>query len=459
LSESFRVKKAERRKVDIPKFYLPFGNKNLKTDEFEKEVQQSLDKVRETFESLPGGNIARTQHMDKITEACNCPTYWRKPLFNAVGGHRAGQITKTQFLEFWEYIIRNYHDEASKFVAIVETQRKNSEQKQANNEGTSWQKSEENKHFLEFHDFMPIIQDIVDTHPGLSFLVQAPEFHMRYVQTVICRIFYNVNRSWSGRISISELRMPMGQQFLQSLAQLSETPDINQFTWFFSYEHFYVIYCRFWDLDQDHDLIISASDLLQYQTNGYSSLTSKIVDRLLSGCVTRWPGSKPKERTMEYRDFVCFLLAENDKEHPTSIEYWFRVLDIDGDGYLSLYELEHFYDEQCDKLQSLEIEPLAFEDIACLGIDSINCHDNPLKITLSELKRCKNATHFLDTFINTVKYLEFEQNEPTMDDVDEEDDKLNKVFLPYYKQRNTPWVKYCNDEYQELAYQEQNAME
>merc|ERR1712110_342036 len=153
---------------------------------------------------------------------------------------------------------------------------------------------------------------------------------------------------------------------------------------------------------------------------------------------------------MEYRDFVWFLLAENDKDHPTSIEYWFRVLDVDGDGFLSLYELEHFYEEQADKLQSLEIEPLAFEDVACLGIDSINCHDIPLQITLSELKKCKNATHFLDSFINTVKYLEFEQCEPTMDDYEEDDEKADKLFLPYYKRSNTAWVKFCNEEYQEL---------
>jgi hypothetical protein len=64
---------------------------------------------------------------------------------------------------------------------------------------------------------------------------------------VIARIFYTVNRSWSGRISVSELRR---SSFLATLRLLQEEDDINQVTDFFSYEHFYVIYCKFWELDK-----------------------------------------------------------------------------------------------------------------------------------------------------------------------------------------------------------------
>lgn len=39
---------------------------------------------------------------------------------------------------------------------------------------------------------------------------------------------------------------------------------------YFSYEHFYVIYCKFWELDTDHDLIIDKTDLLRYNNGGES---------------------------------------------------------------------------------------------------------------------------------------------------------------------------------------------
>lgn len=37
-------------------------------------------------------------------------------------------------------------------------------------------------------DFIPLVQDVVETHPGLTFLKEATEFHARYVHTV-CFLF------------------------------------------------------------------------------------------------------------------------------------------------------------------------------------------------------------------------------------------------------------------------------
>ena len=48
-----------------------------------------------------------------------------------------------------------------------------------------------------------------------------------------------------------------------------------------------------------------------------------------------------------------------------SIEYWFRCMDLDGDGIISMYEMEYFYDEQLDKMEALGIEKLPFEDCLC----------------------------------------------------------------------------------------------
>jgi len=52
----------------------------------------------------------------------------------------------------------------------------------------------------------------------------------------------------------------------------------------------------------------------------------------------------------------------------TSFEYTYnysRCMDIDGDGYLSMYELEYFYDEQLQRMESIGIECLPFEDCLC----------------------------------------------------------------------------------------------
>ena len=56
---------------------------------------------------------------------------------------------------------------------------------------------------------------------------------------------------------------------------------------------------------------------------------------------------------MGYRDFIWLLLSEEDKRTTRAIEYWFRCVDVDGDGVLSLAEMEFFYDEQADRLDAM----------------------------------------------------------------------------------------------------------
>lgn len=196
-------------------------------------------------------------------------------------------------------------------------------------------------------DLVCLVQDVVDTHPGLAFLKEAAEFHSRYVHTVIARIFYAVNRSWSGKITMAELRR---SDLLQVLQLLEEEEDINQIMAYFSYEHFYVIYCKFWELDRDHDLFIDQNDLSRHNDHGklgagprlneisfgiflfhkftffslssVAALSTRIIERIFSGCVTKV--NKVNNQRMSYTEFVWFLLSEEDKSHATAVEYWFR---------------------------------------------------------------------------------------------------------------------------------------
>lgn len=40
-------------------------------------------------------------------------------------------------------------------------------------------------------------------------------------------------------------------------------------------------------------------------------------------------------------------------------------MDTDGDGVLSMYELEFFYEEQAAKMEALGIEAMSFQDCLC----------------------------------------------------------------------------------------------
>ena len=192
----------------------------------------------------------------------------------------------------------------------------------------------------------------------------------------------------------------------QTLEQLQQEDDINRIREYFSYEHFYVIYCKFWDLDLDRDLLVSHADLCKHDSHAVSQ---RAIDRIFAGTVSKKLTSKSMK--MSYSDFVWFLISEEDKQTCTSIEYWFRVMDLDGDGVLSMYELEHFWEEQLQRMIQQDFaDLLPFEDILCEMLDLVKPAD-PCKITLSDLKKCKLTHVFLNTFLNFKKFFEIQQRQ------------------------------------------------
>ncbi|KAM9613905.1 serine/threonine-protein phosphatase 2A regulatory subunit B'' subunit alpha isoform 3-T19 [Morphnus guianensis] len=395
--------------INIPRFYFPKGLPNVCTNH-----EEIIARIEEAFTEFEDEK-ANICEMGKIAKICGCPLYWKAPMFNASGGERTGCVSVHSFVSMWRKILCNCHDDASRFTYLL---------------------AKPSCDYLEQEDFILLLQDVVETHPGLTFLKDAPEFHSRYITTVIQRIFYTVNRSWSGKITLTELRK---SNFLQTLALLEEEDDINQITDYFSYEHFYVIYCKFWELDTDHDLYISQKDLARYSDQ---ALSNRIIERIFSGAVVRG-NEVQKEGRMSYADFVWLLISEEDKRSATSIEYWFRCMDLDGDGVLSMYELEYFYEEQCERMEVMGIEPLPFHDLLCQMLDLVK-PETEGRVTLRDLKRCRMAHVFYNTFFNLEKYLDNEQRDPFAVQKDIENDGPEP----------SDWDRYAAEEYEILVAEE-----
>eukprot|EP00079_Xenopus_tropicalis_P018814 XP_004921055.2 PREDICTED: serine/threonine-protein phosphatase 2A regulatory subunit B'' subunit alpha-like [Xenopus tropicalis] len=118
-------------------------------------------------------------------------------------------------------------------------------------------------------------------------------------------------------------------------------------------------------------------------------------------------------------------------------------MDLDGDGVLSMYELEYFYEEQCEKMEAMGIEPLPFQDLLCQLLDLVKPEAEG-QITLRDLKRCKMAHIFYDTCFNLEKYLDHEQRDPfaVQKDVESENPEPSD------------WDRYASEEYEILVAEE-----
>lgn len=68
------------------------------------------------------------------------------------------------------------------------------------------------------------------------------------------------------------------------------------------------MYCRFWELDTDHDFIIDKEDFSRYEGH---ALSRKAVDRIFQEVPRKFKAELPNK--MGYEDFVYFMLCEEDK--------------------------------------------------------------------------------------------------------------------------------------------------
>ncbi|CAK9174367.1 unnamed protein product [Ilex paraguariensis] len=321
--------------------------------------------------------------------------------------------------------------------------------------------------YLTQDDFKPVLRELLATHPGLEFLQSTPEFQERYglreatsctdcalsrasylappcvslvfvllhwaAETVIYRIFYYVNRSGNGCLTLRELKRG---NLIVAMQYADEEEDINKVLRYFSYEHFYVIYCKFWELDTDHDFLIDKENLIRY---GNHALTYRIVDRIFSQVPRKF--TSKVEGKMGYEDFVYFILSEEDKSSEPSLEYWFKCIDLDENGVITRNEMQFFYEEQLHRMECMAQEPVLFEDILCQIVDMIG-PENESYFTLSDLKSSKLSGSMFNVLFNLNKFMAFETRDPFLIRQERENPTL------------TEWDRFAHREYIRLSMEE-----
>eukprot|EP00587_Corethron_hystrix_P002287 CAMPEP_0113311470 /NCGR_PEP_ID=MMETSP0010_2-20120614/8692_1 /TAXON_ID=216773 ORGANISM="Corethron hystrix, Strain 308" /NCGR_SAMPLE_ID=MMETSP0010_2 /ASSEMBLY_ACC=CAM_ASM_000155 /LENGTH=574 /DNA_ID=CAMNT_0000167111 /DNA_START=68 /DNA_END=1792 /DNA_ORIENTATION=+ /assembly_acc=CAM_ASM_000155 len=400
--------------------------------------------------SFDVGRVGETsltlRHFVKVTkDLCGFPTFFNAPLFRRIRSlypfpEEDGEdvVTLCMFERFWNDEMAPY-DRHERFFRLVKRP---------------------DRRYIHQEDFHPYVQELLDYHPGLDFLSNHTEFQEKYAVTVITRIFYVVNRCHNGKITVRQIRR---SNLLDAFHAVDEEEDINKVTQYFSYEHFYVLYCRFWELDHDRDYRITREDLLRYSDH---SLSHMIVDRIFDAAPRPFPDaavgnssangaenpeggdsvsvSRSREH-MSYEDFIFFMLSEEDKSNEISVRYWFSCIDVDGDGKLNNMEMRSFYAVQLHRMQCLGHEIVPFEDMLCQMIDMIKPRSNNHFVVEDFLQpECERVSGALfEALFNLNKYLLFEQKDPFKERTQREDEF------------ESDWDRFACVDYSRLAMEEE----
>ncbi|KAJ4726921.1 serine/threonine protein phosphatase 2A regulatory subunit B''alpha-like [Melia azedarach] len=365
-----------------------------------------ISRINQIFNN-PLGRLLINEFKSVTRDVCKLPSFFSSALFRRIDSESTGLVTREVLIKYWVDGNMLTMNTATQIYKILK---------------------QPGREYLSQDDFEPILREILATHPSLRFIKNQPENQDAYAKTVICRIFYQNDRSASGRLILRDLKRG---DLVDAMQQLDEEQNINNVRRYFSYKHAYVINAAFEELADDEDLI-ERDRLRRYARY---SLSRRVIDRIFSEAPKKFTSNVPGK--MNYQDFIYFLLAEEDKTTESSIEYWFKCLDLDGNEKITADETKYFYEEQMIRSRALKCPPAPFKDILCRIIDMI-APEREEYMTLRDFKRSKLSGNVFNMLFNVRKFLQSESAREREDRQQEVEKHPDWTEWDHFVNRNHP---------------------
>ncbi|KAH7704210.1 serine/threonine-protein phosphatase 2A regulatory subunit B'' subunit gamma-like protein [Aphelenchoides avenae] len=260
--------------------------------------------------------------------------------------------------------------------------------------------------FLEYYD-----NEIVPAVDALAYL--DDRFKQYYDIVVRSKFFVFLDPMRQGRIRIADI---LASGFIDEAFGLQANPDDSETELVASFKLLDVTGLSFLTADTfrafNHAPTVS--------TDG--TLTAAFIDRYfeMQGVLTGSP-------VMTFEDYVEFLLMFQNLTDPVSLAFFFRLLDLNEDGYISEFELRYFYTDlrtAYDRYLQTDGAMPCFEDTRDQLFDMVAPRE-PYRATLQDLIESKQGHHFVLTLISHVEFYRYENRESQ--EADDEDDNNNDL--------------------------------
>uniref|UniRef100_A0A8C4WVT6 Protein phosphatase 2, regulatory subunit B'', gamma n=1 Tax=Eptatretus burgeri TaxID=7764 RepID=A0A8C4WVT6_EPTBU len=236
--------------------------------------------------------------------------------------------------------------------------------------------------FLRESDLENYILELIPTLPQLEGLEKS--FYSFYVCTAVRKFFFFLDPLRTGKIKIQDI---LACGFLDDLLELrdedlsKESQDVN----WFSAPSALRVYGQYLNLDKDHNGMLSKEELSCY---GTGTLTPIFLDRIFQECLTY-------DGEMDYKTYLDFVLALENKKEPAALQYFFKLLDIQNKGCLNVFALNCFFRDEI--------------------FDMVRPKD-PLHITLQDLINCRQGDTVVSILIDLNGFWTYENREVLVTD-------------------------------------------
>ncbi|KAG8198356.1 hypothetical protein JTE90_021604 [Oedothorax gibbosus] len=260
--------------------------------------------------------------------------------------------------------------------------------------------------FLREMELENYIMELIPTLPQLDGLESS--FHSFYVCTAVRKFFFFLDPLRTNKVKIQDI---LACSFLDDLLELRDETlpkDVQEANWF-SAPSALRVYGQYLNLDTDHNGMLSKEELFRY---GTGTLTPIFIERVFQECLTY-------DREMDYKTYLDFVLAMENRKDPQALQYFFRLLDIEQKNFLSVFDLNYFFRAIQDQMKAHGQEPVLFEDVKDEVFDMIKPAD-PFKVTLQDLIQCGQGDTIVSILIDLNGFWTYENREVLVADSSDE---------------------------------------
>lgn len=270
--------------------------------------------------------------------------------------------------------------------------------------------------YLREKDMENFIFELIPTLPQLSSLQE--EFYPFYVFTAVRKFFFFLDPKRTGKVRIRDL---LSSQIIIELYELRQEQPLGaseaELNWF-SMQSALRVYGAYLELDVDQNGMLSRNELGRF---GSGMLTDVFIDRVFEEYQT-YRDSETGEREMDYKTFLDFVLAMENKNSRQAIQYFWKLIDIQHKGHLDGFVINYFFRAILRLLQTKRLAVASVDDVKDEVFDMVKSEVQGI-ITMQDLLNCRQGGTVLSMLIDAAAFWRYDNRETLLMEPDEEEEE------------------------------------
>merc|ERR1719188_2627519 len=129
------------------------------------------------------------------------------------------------------------------------------------------------------------------------------------------------------------------------------------------------------------------------------------------------------EREMDYKTFLDFVLAMENKNSRQAIQYFWKLIDIHHKGCLDGFVINYFFRAIVRLLQKKKFDVASVDDVKDEIFDMVKS-ETPGIITMQDLISCRQGGTVLSMLIDAAAFWRYDNRESLMLEPDDDDIKF-----------------------------------